>query len=68
MSKNIQSGFLATGLVPYNPSQVLSKLSIRLRTFSPDNSALQRISPWTSKTPYTLSELQKQVQGVRELL
>jgi hypothetical protein len=35
----IRSGFAATGLVPYNPNQVLSKLNTRLRTIATYNAA-----------------------------
>ena len=34
-SRNIRSGFAATGLVPLNPDRVLSKLQIHIRTPSP---------------------------------
>jgi hypothetical protein len=30
--RNIQSGFRATGLVPYNPEQVLARLNTQMRT------------------------------------
>ena len=34
-SSNIRSGFAATGLIPYDPSRVLSRLQIKLRTPTP---------------------------------
>ena len=36
---NIQSGFAATGLVPYNPERVLSKLHTQLKTPTPPSSS-----------------------------
>jgi len=35
--KNIYSGFIGTGLVPYDLERVLSKLDIKLRTPTPLN-------------------------------
>jgi hypothetical protein len=34
-SKNIKSSFAATGLVPFDPSRVLTRLQVRIRTPSP---------------------------------
>jgi len=36
--KNIQGGFTGTGLIPYDPERVISKLDIKLRTPTPLNS------------------------------
>jgi hypothetical protein len=38
IEKNIQGGFVGTGLVPYDPERVLSKLDIKLRMLTPLNS------------------------------
>ena len=35
IEQNIKSGFQATGLVPYNPQNVLSHLDLKLRTPTP---------------------------------
>ena len=43
---NIQSGFAATGLVPYDPERVLSKLCTQLKTPTPPVTALERLQPW----------------------
>ena len=53
---NIHSGYQATGLVPYSPDKVLSKLGGQLgqpRTPSPDLP-----SQWESKTPSNRAELE----------
>jgi hypothetical protein len=33
--KNVQSAFKATGLVPYDPEQVLSRLNTQIKTPTP---------------------------------
>ena len=35
IESNIRAGFRATGLVPYDPNYVISKLDVRLRTLTP---------------------------------
>lgn len=51
--KNIQGGFMETGLVPHDPERVLFKLDVRVRirtptpTLPPSTSA----DPWIPKTP-----------------
>ena len=53
-SKNIKSGFAATGLVPLNPSQVLAQLRVRVQTPSP----LPALDPPSSTLPLkTLSNV-----------
>jgi hypothetical protein len=54
---NIISSFRATGLVPYDPDQVLSRLNILFRTPTPPPSILQ--SPFIVATPYDISQLQQ---------
>jgi hypothetical protein len=62
-SKNAKAGFSATGLVPFNPAEVILKLDIRLQTPSPTSS-----SPplWTSQTPHNTKETLAQMGLVRE--
>jgi hypothetical protein len=55
--QNIKSGFRATGLVPYNPENVLSHLDLRLKTPTPPPT---EESTWTSKTPQNATELERQ--------
>ena len=63
-SNNIQSSFEATGLVPYEPNRVLSRLEPILRTPSPVPSAE---SVWESKTPSNAVEIQKQATYIRTI-
>jgi DDE superfamily endonuclease len=61
--QNIQSGFAAAGLVPFNPQRVLSTLDPVVRTPSPTRSAE---SIWESKTPQTVIEVKRQAQHIQE--
>lgn len=54
---NIRAGFRATGLVPYDPDYVISKLDIRLRTSIP-SPTLPMV--WEPKTPRNILETQAQ--------
>jgi hypothetical protein len=58
--KNIRGSFAATGLIPYNPERVLSKLDVLLRTPSPSNLCLSTTQSWVSKTPQNLIEANSQ--------
>ena len=53
----IQSGFKATGLVPFDPDQVLSRLHIQIQTLSPPR-PVPVLGPWIPKTPYNIAELE----------
>lgn len=58
---NIQSGFKATGLVPFDPETVLSEIGPVIKaTPSPRSSQ----ASWNPKTPKTLPEIKKQGQLV----
>lgn len=56
-SKNITSGFAATGLVPFNPSRVLARLQVKVRTPSPAPAPDQPSSTLPLKTPSNMMEL-----------
>jgi hypothetical protein len=56
-SKNIKSGFTATGLVPLDPSQVLARLRVRVRTPSPLPTPNQPTATLPLKTPSNVIEL-----------
>lgn len=59
--RNIKSAFRATGLVPWNPQIVLSKLELpETSPFSPEE--------WTSQTPQNLRLIEHQAMLVRERL
>jgi hypothetical protein len=63
-TSNVQAGFAATGLVPYEPDRVLSTLHSVVRTPSPVPSAE---SAWESKTPQNLKELNRQATYIRSI-
>lgn len=60
---NICAGFRGAGLVPHDPEVVISKLDVVLRTPTPP---LPEATPWESKTPGTIVELEAQSTLVRE--
>ena len=60
--QNIKAGFRATGLVLYNPENVISHLDLRLKTPIPLPSKEQ---PWTSRTPQNPEELECQSTHLR---
>lgn len=62
---NIKSGFMATGLVPYDPERVLTQLDIYLKTPTPPGSQSTNSDP---KTPHNLKQLKKQESTVKKLL
>jgi hypothetical protein len=64
-SETIKNSFSATGLVPYDPDRVISKLNIQLRTPTPPSS---RGSEWEPKTPSNYIQLQKQASSIKALL
>jgi hypothetical protein len=55
-SENIKAGFQATGLVPFNPECVISRLDPKPKTPSPQNSRPNTAGTWTPKTPSTAYE------------
>jgi hypothetical protein len=63
-TKNIQAGFAATGLVPYEPDTVLSTLDPIVRTPSP---VLSAESIWEAKTPRNLTEIARQATHIRSI-
>ena len=57
IESNIRAGFRATGLVPYDPDYVVSRLDVRLRTPTPSPTLP---SLWEPKTPHNVLETQSQ--------
>jgi hypothetical protein len=58
-TSNIQAGFRATGLVPYNPDYVISQLDVRLRTPTPAPAPTLPVI-WEPRTPRNILETQSQ--------
>jgi hypothetical protein len=66
---NIQKGFAAAGIYPFEPKRVLEKLNISISTPTPPPSrASQSTSSSWLATPHTLRQLQKQASSVKKLL
>ena len=63
---NIQSGFRATGIRPFNPYRVLSQLHLVKNTSTPPRSRpSSHSSAWSPKTPHTLRELDRQARTIQ---
>ena len=60
---NICASFRGAGLVPHDPEAVLSKLDVVLRTPTPPKS---EDTPWESRTPSNLREVEAQSAFLRE--
>jgi len=61
--ENICASFRGAGLVPHDPEAMLSKLVVVLRTPTPPK---PEDTPWESKTPGNLREIEAQSTLVRE--
>ncbi|KZL83982.1 transposase [Colletotrichum incanum] len=57
---NIQAGFRATGLVPYDPEYLISQLDTKLRTPTPPGSSAGLPPAWVPKTPNNPIEITSQ--------
>lgn len=64
----IRSGFTATGLVLYDPEQVLSKLNTQLRTPTPPLPPSNEPTNWVPETPHNIYELQGQATAIKSLI
>jgi hypothetical protein len=62
---NIFSAFRATGILPFDPDQVLSRLHMSFRTLSPPPRAS---SPYTAATPYDIKQLQQQTDILQHIV
>ena len=54
--QNVKGGFRGSGLVPWNPEAVISKLDIRIRTPSLPGTPPGPPRPWVSQTPTNATE------------
>jgi hypothetical protein len=64
----ILSAFRATGLIPHNPSYVLSNLTVTKTPSPPGTSDGSISSPWPGGTPLNVSQLDRQSQHLKSLL
>ena len=67
-SNTIRSGFGATGLVPYDPERVLSKLNTQLRTPTPPPPPTTEQAPWVPETPHNIQELEFQAKAIGDFV
>jgi hypothetical protein len=67
--QNTQSGFRATGIVPYNPEEVLKRLNYSISTPTPTSSrGGASTSSSVLATPHTARQLYKKASSVKKLL
>jgi hypothetical protein len=64
--QNIKGGFQGSGLIPWNPEAVISKLDIRLRTPTPPRTPDGLPQPWVSQTPQTAAEALSQSTLIKD--
>ena len=64
----IRSGFVAAGLVPYDPERVLSKLNTQLRTPTPPPPPATEQAPWVPETPHNIQELEFQAKAIGDFV
>ena len=66
---NIHSSFAATGLVPYDPERVLSKLHTQLKTPTPPSSShITKQGPWGLETPRNTAQLELQAKAIKDYI
>ena len=67
---NIHSSFAATGVVPYDPERVLSKLNTQLRTPTPPPLPLPALDqgPWIPETPHNTAQLELQSKAIKDYI
>src|SRR5580700_11897298 len=65
---NIHSSFTATGVVPYDPERVLSKLNTQLRTPTPPLATALEQGPWIPETPHNTTQLELQSKAIKDYI
>jgi hypothetical protein len=66
--QNIQSGFRAAGILPFDPNEVLKELNIQISTLTPPPSCGASTSSLMINTPHIVRHLHKKVSSVKKLL
>ena len=64
----VRNGFAATGLVPYDPERVLSKLHTQLRTPTPPLATVIEQEHWVPETPYDITQLERQTKAIKDYI
>ncbi|EDN08103.1 conserved hypothetical protein [Histoplasma mississippiense (nom. inval.)] len=62
---NIKSGFKATGLVPYDPEQVLSRLNTQMHTPTPPGTSHSSQASWATATPHNVRQVDLQAKKIK---
>ncbi len=65
---NIYSSFAATGVVLYNPEQVLSKLNTQLQTPTLPLATVLDQGPWIPETPHNTAQLELQSKAIKDYI
>ena len=63
---NIQGAFTGSGLVPFDPESVLSRLDVKLRTPSSVEEAVELPNLWVPKTPNNPTEATSQTDYIKK--
>lgn len=64
----IRNGFAGTGIAPYDPERVLSKLNTQLRTPTPPPTLATEQQQWVPETPHDIAELELQTQVFKDYI
>ncbi|EED12346.1 pogo transposable element, putative [Talaromyces stipitatus ATCC 10500] len=65
-AENVQNGFKATGLVPYNPDHVYEKLTVQLRTPTPPPSRSSNSQSSCQQTPQNPRQFNRQTATIKK--
>ncbi|KAL1953207.1 hypothetical protein VTO42DRAFT_3391 [Malbranchea cinnamomea] len=66
--KNIQSGFRATELIPYDPEQVLSQLNTHMLIPTPLGTSHSSQASWAIATPHNVRQLELESKKIKKYL
>jgi hypothetical protein len=62
---NIKSGFRATGSIPYDPEQVLSRLNTEMKTPTPPGTSHSSQASWATATPHNVRQVELQAEKIK---
>jgi hypothetical protein len=66
---SIQNSFKATGLIPFNPDSVLTRVNIRVKSPTPPPSRGSNSSAdFVPTTPYNIKQLRRQASSIKALI
>lgn len=64
--KNVQGGFRGTGLVPLDPTKVMTRLNVAPRTPTPVERGSETPAPWDPRTPKNATEATSQSRFIKD--